>query len=119
MEEFYLQPAEIALAPRVIGAAALSGHRPDQAVLIAYPYPFRPAVMAAAVRVDLGMVALAEPLARAEQRRVAISACGEVSYLLLPGCNLFVGIKQLVNLPSSCRFLILLFQRGWENNDGF
>ena len=50
---------------------------------------------------------------------LAISACGEVSYLLLPGCNLFVGIKQLVNLPSSCRFLILLFQRGWENNDGF
>ena len=70
VEEFYLQPSEEALAPRVIGTASLPRHRSDQAVLIAYPYPSRPAVMAAAVRVDLGMVALAEPLARAVQRRV-------------------------------------------------
>ena len=50
VEEFYLQPSEEALAPRVIGTASLPRHRSDQAVLIAYPYPSRPAVIAAAVR---------------------------------------------------------------------
>ena len=65
MEELCLQPPEEAPAPRVVGAASLPRHRPGQAVLIAYPYPSRPAVMAAAVRVDLGMVSLAEPPARA------------------------------------------------------
>lgn len=50
VEEFYLQPSEEALAPRVIGTASLPRHRSDQAVLIAYPYPSRPAVIAAAPR---------------------------------------------------------------------
>jgi len=50
VEEFYLQPSEEALAPLVIGAASPPRHQSDQAVLIAYPYPSRPAVIAAAPR---------------------------------------------------------------------
>lgn len=80
MEELYLQPPEEAPAPRAAGAASLPRHRSDQAVLIAYPYPSRPAAMAAAVRVDLGMVSLAEPLARAERRRVGHLGVGRGRY---------------------------------------
>ena len=70
VEELCLQSSEEAPAPRAAGAASLPRHRPDQAILLADLYPSRPAAMAAAVRADLGMVALAEPHARAEQRRV-------------------------------------------------
>lgn len=76
VEELYLQPPEEALAPRVVGAASLPRHRPGQAVLIACPYPSRPAVMATAVRVDLGTVSPAEPPARAERRRVGHPGVG-------------------------------------------
>ena len=52
MEELVLEAPEEALAGRVVRAAALRGHAPDQAVLLADPDPLRPAVVAAPVRVD-------------------------------------------------------------------
>ena len=52
VEELVLEAPEEALAGRVARAAALRGHAPDQAVLLADPDPLRPAVVAAPVRVD-------------------------------------------------------------------
>ena len=52
VEELVLEAPEEALAGRVVRAAALRGHAPDQAVLLADPDPLRPAVVAAPVRVD-------------------------------------------------------------------
>ena len=68
--ELCLGAAEEALAPRVAGAAPLPRHRPGQAVRLADPDPPRPAMAAAPVRARGRAVALAQPLARAEQRRV-------------------------------------------------
>ena len=52
VEEFVLGPSEESLALRTIVAAALHGHTSDQAILITYRYPLRPAVAPAAVRVN-------------------------------------------------------------------
>ena len=47
VEEFYLKPSEEALGARVVRAAALPRHRPHDAVIVAYPYPPGPAIVAA------------------------------------------------------------------------
>lgn len=52
VEELVLQPPEEPLARRVVGAAPLCRHASDQSVLVADPYPLRPPVVPAAVRVD-------------------------------------------------------------------
>ena len=52
VEELVLQPPEESLARRVVGTASLRRHASDQAVLVADPYPLRPSVVPAAVRVD-------------------------------------------------------------------
>lgn len=70
VKKFHLEPSEEALAPRVVGAAALPRHRSDQAVLFAYLYPAWPAIMTASIRMHGRVVALVEPLTRSEQRGV-------------------------------------------------
>lgn len=57
VEELLLEMAEEPLHGRVVRAAALRAHRADQPVALADAYPFRPPVVAAAVRVDDGRLA--------------------------------------------------------------
>ena len=51
VEELLLETAEEPLGGRVVRAASLGAHRPDQPVLLADADPFVPPVVAAAVRV--------------------------------------------------------------------
>ena len=62
VEELLLEMAEEPLRGRVAGAAALRAHRAGQPVALADAYPFRPPVVAAAVRVDDGRVADLTPV---------------------------------------------------------
>ena len=80
VEELYLQSSEEAPAPRAAGAASLPRHRSGQAVLVACPHPSRPAIATAAVRVDLGVIALIGPPARAGQRRAGHPGVGRGRY---------------------------------------
>lgn len=52
VEELVLEAPEETLEGRVVRAAAPRGHTLDQAVLLADPDPFRPAVVAAPIRVE-------------------------------------------------------------------
>ena len=75
-EELVLEAPEEALAGRVVRAAALRGHAPDQAVLLADPDPLRPAVVAAPVRVDRRAPARRPRRAGLEQARVREALVG-------------------------------------------
>lgn len=75
-EELVLEAPEEALAGRVVRAAALRGHAPDQAVLLADPDPLRPAVVAAPVRVDRRARARRPRHAGLEQARVREALVG-------------------------------------------
>ena len=59
-ERLHLQPSEEDLHRRVVGAASLLRHRPEQVVLVAYRYPARPTVVAPAIGMGHGALALAE-----------------------------------------------------------
>ena len=75
-EELVLEAPEEALAGRVVRAAALRGHAPDQAVLLADPNPLRPAVVATPVRVDRRAPARRPRRAGLEQARVREALVG-------------------------------------------
>ncbi len=60
VEESILEPAKESLHRRVVRASPLPRHRPGQVVLLAYGYPSGPAVMAPAVGMGHGALALAE-----------------------------------------------------------
>ena len=62
VEELLLEMAEEPLHGRVVRAAALRAHRAGQPVALADAYPFRPPVVAAAVRVDDGRLADLTPV---------------------------------------------------------
>ena len=62
VEELLLETAEEPLRGRVVRAAALRAHRAGQPVALADAYPFRPPVVAAAVRVDDGRLADLTPV---------------------------------------------------------
>jgi hypothetical protein len=70
VEELVLEPAEEALRRRVVGAAALPGHRAGDAVLLADALPAGPAVVAAAVGVAERGLARPQRGAGRLQRRV-------------------------------------------------
>lgn len=57
------KPSHLALS----GAAPLPRHRPGQAVLLADPYPSRPAIVPTSIRVHRGAVPFVEPPARVGQ----------------------------------------------------
>ena len=79
VEELLLETAEEPLRGRVVRAAALRAHRADQPVALADAYPFRPPVVAAAVRVDDRRLADLTPV-----RGVAPRAPGH-GHELVPG----------------------------------
>lgn len=79
VEELLLEMAEEPLCGRVVRAAALRAHRADQPAALADAYPFRPLVVAAAVRVDDRRLADLTPV-----RGVAPRAPGH-GHELVPG----------------------------------
>lgn len=63
VEELVLEPTEESIHRRVVRAASLLRHRPGQVVLFADRYPARPTVMAAAIGMGHGALALAKSAA--------------------------------------------------------